>query len=1111
MSDACVTFAGFSALSLGADRLPGFRDGKLDFWALLYILIAHTKLLPSCDKLLAIYWWGMEMEDEDKTRQELIGELREMRQRVANLEASGPEQSQVREALRESEERFSRLYNNNLVAMFTSNLQDGKTVAVNDVGVRMFGYSSQKEFLSDFVAADRYADPKEREEVARALTAAGEIRSRRCKFIRKDGTPFWAEFSATVYPGRGLVESISVDVTGLKQAQEDLSIREEYYRRLTENAPEGIIVLDSEGVMRYYSQSMKRVLGYEEGENIGKSVFEFVHPKDVPKALNIFAELISLEPGAVVSVEMRALRKDGSWRDVEVIGTNRLFDPAVKGVVINFHDVSERKQAEEALRESETKLKQIFNSVRDEIALVDSSGKIVDINQRCQDLWGVPADEAVGRKFTDIDFIDSEELSRLAGLFMEAVSGEGHFHPFLEFEGKHADGHVVPVEVSLSPFIGASGEMEGFLAVLRDVSERKQAEEALRESEMKLKQIFNSVRDTIALVDSGGKIVDVNQRSQDMWGVPADEAVGRKFTDIDFMDSEGLSRLNELFMGGVSGEVSLWPFVEFDGKHVDGHVVPVEVSLSPFMGASGEMEGFLAVLRDMSERKRAEEALRESERRYRLIADNVADVIWTWDLSTWMFTYVSPSILRQQGFTVEESMQRRAEDVLPPASLGLMMSTLAEELEREASGQADPLRSRVLEVEQYRKDGSTIWTEIEVTFLRDEDGRPVSILGVTRDIGRRKQAEEALRQSEEHFRTIVEAIPDVIFEVSADTGVIESLNPAFEAITGVPAGEIVGKPFTDVVDPGDMSMVWQTAEQALRGITSPPLEVRFRAKSGAILLGELTTKVLTEDGKVTKLVGVSRDITERKTAERALDHYAAELERSNEELQRFAYVASHDLQEPLRKIKSFTELLAERYRDELDERADKYIAYIVDGASRMQTLIKDLLTYARLATAGRPFELTSFDEALDRALDDLELAISECGAAILRDPLPTLKADATQMVQVFQNLIGNAIKFRGEAAPRIHVSAGQWGDEWVFSVSDNGIGFEAQYVDRIFVIFQRLHAREEYAGTGIGLALCRRIVQRHGGQIWAESTPGRGSTFYFSIPTRAAEEGGTQL
>jgi signal transduction histidine kinase len=248
------------------------------------------------------------------------------------------------------------------------------------------------------------------------------------------------------------------------------------------------------------------------------------------------------------------------------------------------------------------------------------------------------------------------------------------------------------------------------------------------------------------------------------------------------------------------------------------------------------------------------------------------------------------------------------------------------------------------------------------------------------------------------------------------------------------------------------------------------------------------------------------DITARKQAEENLKQTLAELERSNQELEQFAYVASHDLQEPLRMVSSFTQLLAQRYHDRLDQDAKEFIAFAVDGASRMQRLIQDLLAYSRVGTRGAGFAPTDADAALRAALGNLQAAIRETGAEVIHDPLPSVWADATQLTQVFQNLIGNAIKFHGDAPPRVRVSATPNGDDWVFAVADNGIGIDPQYCDRVFVIFQRLHSGDRYPGTGIGLALCQRIVQRHGGRLWVESTPGQGATFYFTMK----RQGGSQ-
>ena len=247
------------------------------------------------------------------------------------------------------------------------------------------------------------------------------------------------------------------------------------------------------------------------------------------------------------------------------------------------------------------------------------------------------------------------------------------------------------------------------------------------------------------------------------------------------------------------------------------------------------------------------------------------------------------------------------------------------------------------------------------------------------------------------------------------------------------------------------------------------------------------------------------ELSERKQAEQKLERTLVDLERSNKELEQFAYVASHDLQEPLRKVVSFTELLERRYKEQLGPDADRYIGYIVDGSKRMSLLINDLLAFSRIGTSTRKFTKADCSDILKRTLDDLQYRIKESGAVITFDNLPSVIADELQIGMVFQNLINNAIKFHRDDMPRVHISARSEGNDWIFSVGDNGIGIEKAFLDRIFVMFQRLHTKEEYPGTGIGLAICKKVVERHGGSIWVESEFGKGSTFYFKLPKNEKE------
>lgn len=317
-------------------------------------------------------------------------------------------------------------------------------------------------------------------------------------------------------------------------------------------------------------------------------------------------------------------------------------------------------------------------------------------------------------------------------------------------------------------------------------------------------------------------------------------------------------------------------------------------------------------------------------------------------------------------------------------------------------------------------------------------------------------------------------------------------------IFGFEPGEITPdyKTFFQAVYPQDRKNLKTEIQTAVAGEgASFSSEFRIVRHGGAVRSVEAQYELVrNERGEPVEMVGTIQDITERK-------EYEEELRRSNAELQQFAYIASHDLQEPLRMISSYMQLLERRYKDQLDESAKEFIEYAVDGANRMQRLINDLLKYSRVGTRGGEFEPTDLSAVFEAALANLRIAIQESGAEVMAEPLPSVLGDQTQLLQLFQNLIGNAMKFRRErVTPRVRVGAERRDGEWLLSVSDNGIGIEPADAERIFLIFQRLHGREQYEGTGIGLAVCKRIVERHGGSIWVESEPGEGSVFYFTLP-----------
>ena len=359
-----------------------------------------------------------------------------------------------------------------------------------------------------------------------------------------------------------------------------------------------------------------------------------------------------------------------------------------------------------------------------------------------------------------------------------------------------------------------------------------------------------------------------------------------------------------------------------------------------------------------------------------------------------------------------------------------------------------------------------------------------------------------IKQSKELFRILFYRSPIGTYIIQ--NGHFQLVNRQLAYILGYEEDELIGKSSLSFVLAEDRDAVRENAIRMLKGGCSLGYEFRIINKQAKIKwVMETVVPIYYRRKRAT--LGSLIDVTERKQIEERLQQITAEMQRSNTELEQFAYVISHDLQEPLRMVSSYTQLLAKRYSNKLDADADEFISYAVNGAKRMQTLLHDLLEYSRVGTRGKPFSPVNCEHVVEQAMANLKIAIKECSASVSYDTLPTVIGDEGQLVRLFQNLIGNALKFRKDEAPQVHITAQRRNNIVTFSIKDNGIGIDPQHSQSIFEIFRRLHTREEYPGTGMGLAICKKIVERHGGHISVQSQPGQGSTFYFSADTAGGE------
>ncbi|QLG51003.1 PAS domain-containing protein [Natrinema halophilum] len=717
-----------------------------------------------------------------------------------------------------------------------------------------------------------------------------------------------------------------------------------------------------------------------------------------------------------------------------------------------------KTETKRQLRKRESELEETFDRITDAFIGLDRNWNITYINDHGAELLDPEGEGLIGENFWD-PFEPAlgttfEEEYRKAMETQEPTSFEEYYPPL----GIWFEVHAYPSKSGLSIYF-------------RDITERKEREQKLIESEQRYRTLAeNFPNGIVTMFDEDLRYTLAAGNAFDEFPVSAADAEGQQVRDV--WPDHAAETLQPAFRAALEGEKQVVE-VEYLDREWVVHVVPISDD-------HGTVFGGMTIAQDITERKEYEQALEESEAKFRLLAENLEEMVWLEDPETRAILYINPAY---------ESIFRRDQEALLDDPQTFFEAVHPNDCQRvEESYDALPNETFDEEYRIVQPDGQIRWLNTRAYSVHHEDRNTRRIVGIAEDITERKERERALEESERRYRTLVENFPNGAVGLFDEDLTYTVAGGEFLEELGFSAEDVVGTTIYGRY-PDELVDEIRPHFTAVFDGESNTFEIELDSRQ---LLAH-TLPVRDADDEIYAGMLVIQDITERM-------EYRRMLEESNERLEQFAYAASHDLQEPLRMISSYLSLIESRYSDELDDDAEEFLEFAVDGADRMREMIDGLLEYSRVDTQGDPFEPIDLNEILDETRDNLQMKIEENDAEITAEQLPRVHADASQIQQVFQNLISNAIEYSGDEPPQIHIEAEQNRRKHLISVHDEGIGIDPDDQDRVFKVFQRLHSREEHSGTGIGLALCQRIVERHGGRIWVDSVPGEGTTFSFTLP-----------
>jgi PAS domain S-box-containing protein len=1069
---------------------------------------------------------------------------------------------QTQTQLSRSEERKATILDSSLDAIISID-HIGQVLEFNPAAQKIFGYTEAEVLGKEMSQLIIPPSLRERHRTGLAnylATGEGPVLGKRIEMngMRADGTEFPVELTVTLNEGGGLpvFTGFVRDITQRKQAEKTLRESEERFRLVVQAAPSAMIAADREGKINMVNVRAQELFGYPEEELLGRPI-EMLVPQRFRSGHGRYRQSFLAQPTSRpmgAGRDLFGLHKDGHEIPIE-IGLTPYESSEGPFTLALIVDITERKQAEKVLKASEERFRLIVEAAPSAIIAVDSEGKINLVNAKAQELFGYPPQELLRRP---VEMLVPERFRTRHPNYRQGfvakpsrrAMGAGR-----NLYGLHKDGHEVPIEIGLTPYESSEGQFT--LALIVDITERSQAEEKIAYQAY----LLENVNDAIIGSDENSVLTFWNRAAERMFGWKAEEVLGRSGREIlrsEFIDTDRETVLKMLAEHGRwKGESVLY--------RKDGSQVMMEASTITLRDANGLITGYVSVYRDITERKQAEERLQANAARALLIAElsqgfaeltddyqrlldlaarRIAELIGDYcairlvradnvtlqlvvdhhlDASAHEFMHQLVSSIPQrmdEGITAQVYRSGKAvllPFVSPDAFRAQVKSEFHPLLERLNihSILIAPLRAEgkiIGTITMLRDQTPHAYTEDDQIFLQDLADRialaivTARLYTATRQLNaeleqRVSERTAALSQANSLLQMMLDHMPDQIYFKDAQSRFIRNSRSQARALGLSDPAEVVGKSDFDFFPHAQLS--YEKEQEIIR--SGKPLvdEEEHIVWPDGRETWVSTTKIPLpdQDGQIIGTFGISRDITERKRAEVALQKAKLELEAANKELEAFSYSVSHDLRSPLRSIDGFSQALLEDYADQLPAEGQNHLKRVRAATQRMAELIDDLLNLSKVTRASMKLVPVDLSQLAQRIATELQRTQPERRLNFNITPNLKARGDPSLLQAVLENLLNNAWKFTSKREQaEIEFGSKHENDEAVYFIRDNGAGFDMAYVGKLFGAFQRLHAMTEFSGTGIGLATVQRIIHRHGGRIWAEGAVDQGATFFFTLP-----------